>query len=132
MTASRTGMTEQWQRHRPPPTTHDEFRALLDAGALITTGGKPLLRTRCPSCGSGLLGSVDGAETCWCAIECPQCHAPAGRRCRRPSEHDVFGNRAHDSRIRLAQDDTERRALAGDPDLPARWLPEADGQHTLW
>ena len=125
-------VTEQWQRHRPPPGTHEEFRALLDAGRLITTGGKPLIRTHCPDCRAGLLGSEDGAETCWCAVACPQCQAPVGRRCRRPSEHGVFGNRPHDSRARLAQADTERRAQAGDPDLPARWRPAAEAQRTLW
>lgn len=129
--------TEQRQRHHPPPATHAEFRALLDAGVLITTGGKPLIRTPCPRCGTTLLGSAEGAETCWCDVACPRCQASPGRRCRRPSEHGVFGNRPHDSRARLAQADTERRALAGDPDLPARWPPLTDDhpqseQPALW
>jgi hypothetical protein len=103
---------------RPPPATYEEFRALLDAGVLITNGGKRVIRRRCPVCGAGLLGSEDGAETCWCAVPCPQCRATVGRRCRRPSEDGVFGNRPHDSRARLAQADTERRAQAGDPRSP--------------
>lgn len=125
-------MTEQRQRHHPPPTTYEEFRALLEAGSLITTGGKPLIRAACPDCGAGLLGSSDGVETCWCAVSCRQCQAPVGRRCRRPSEHGVFGNRPHDSRARLAQADTERRARQGDPDIPARWRPTDQEQPTLW
>ncbi len=85
--------------------------------------GKPLLRRVCAACGAGLLGSHDGAETCWCALPCPTCPAEVGRPCRRPTQHAVFGNRPHDRRVRLAQVDTERRASAGDPDLPARWPP---------
>jgi hypothetical protein len=124
-------MTEQLQRHRLRPTTVEDFVALLDAGLLITTGGKQLIRRDCPDCGSLLLGSRHAAETCWCAVACPRCRAPAGRRCTRPSEHNVFDGRPHDSRVRAAQADTERRALAGDPDLPARWPTVADDQPTL-
>lgn len=128
-------VTEQWQGHHPPPRTHQEFRALLDAGLLITTGGKPLVRRSYSVCGAGLLGSRDGAETCWCAIPCPTCPARVGRACRRPSEHAVFGNRPHERRARLAQAETDRRARDGDPDLPARWRPArptAEDQPGLW
>lgn len=133
---------EQRQRHQPPPATHAEFRTLLAAGVLITTGGKPLIRVACRRCGGALLGSTDGAETCWCAFACPACQARVGQRCRRPSEHTLFGDIAHADRIALARADIERRALAGDPDLPARWpandapaagSPAPDpGQPALW
>lgn len=32
------------------------------------------------------------------AVPCPRCGAPAGRHCRRPSEHNVMGKGFHDSR----------------------------------
>jgi len=129
-------MGEQRQ-HEPAPATRAEFRALVDDGLLITTGGKTLVRRPCPRCGSLLLGSVDGAETCWCIFTCPACSATPGQRCRRPSEHAVFGNRPHGSRVNLALADTERRAQAGDPDLPACWPPQSAStssveQPTLW
>jgi hypothetical protein len=131
--AAGAGAVEQTQRHYPPPRSVGEFCALLDAGRLITTGGKRLVRRTCSGCGGLLLGSVDGAETCWCVLPCPQCRAPVGRRCRRPSGHNVFGDRPHDSRVRATKDDTERRASAGDPDLPARWPTAATSdQLGLW
>lgn len=103
-------VTEHRQRHQPPPATHEEFRTLVEAGALITTGGKLLARVPCRQCGGLLLGSTDGAETCWC----------------------VFGNRPHDSRVALALADTHRRAEAGDPDVPAKWPAPDPEQPALW
>jgi hypothetical protein len=103
----------------------------IHAGLITTTGKKRLIRRPCPACSSPLLGSPDGAETCWCALPCPQCQAQVGHRCTRPSEHNVFGNRPHESRARLAQADTERRAQAGDPDIPARWRPVPEDQPAL-
>lgn len=35
-------------------------------------------------------------------VACPTCRAPAGRRCKRPSGHRVFGGAPHDTRDRLA------------------------------
>lgn len=31
-------------------------------------------------------------------VPCPECHAPIGQRCKRPSGHRVFGGEPHDSR----------------------------------
>lgn len=35
-------------------------------------------------------------------VPCPTCSAPVGARCKRPSEHRVFGGEPHDERDRLA------------------------------
>ncbi len=35
-------------------------------------------------------------------VACPTCHAPAGQRCKRPSQHRVFGGEPHDARDVLA------------------------------
>jgi hypothetical protein len=35
-------------------------------------------------------------------VECPTCQAPVGQRCKRPSEHRVFGGEPHPDRDRLA------------------------------
>jgi DNA-directed RNA polymerase subunit RPC12/RpoP len=35
-------------------------------------------------------------------VQCPTCNAKVGRRCRRPSEHQVFGGGMHPDRDRLA------------------------------
>lgn len=35
-------------------------------------------------------------------VECPTCGAPVGKRCRRPSEHTVWGGEPHAERDRLA------------------------------
>lgn len=124
------------QHHSPRPETVEDLLALLAAGALITTGGKTMVRRTCPACGTRLLGSAGDAETCTCAMPCPTCLAPPGRRCRRPSEHGVFGNRPHGARVQTARDDTERRAAAGDPDIPARWsetvTESGEPQPALW
>ena len=45
------------------------------------------------------------------AVACPQCHAPPGRKCRRPSGHSIFGGGSHASREkRLAESKEERDA----------------------
>lgn len=37
-------------------------------------------------------------------VECPTCHAPVGRKCRRPSGHRVFGDQPHAARDYLAME----------------------------
>lgn len=114
----------QWA---PRPADRVELLTLLEAGRLLTTGGRRLVARACPSCGRTLLGSEQGLETCTCGITCPVCGRGGrgrGRRlCRRPSGHDCND---HHARVDLAQADTERRAAAGDPDIPAAWQERRD------
>jgi hypothetical protein len=35
-------------------------------------------------------------------VECPTCHAPIGKECKRPSGHRVFGGEPHPQRDLLA------------------------------
>lgn len=46
---------------------------------------EPIIRPEpCTKHGPGLPGT-----RCPCSLPCPQCDAPAGQRCRRPSEHEA-------------------------------------------
>ena len=37
-------------------------------------------------------------------VKCPTCNAPVGIKCKRPSEHTVFGGQPHAARDRLAME----------------------------
>lgn len=53
-------------------------------------------------------------------VPCPQCQAPVGRPCKRPSEHNVWGNQPHASRDQLAM---ERGFLKPCPKGPSAQQP---------
>lgn len=37
-------------------------------------------------------------------VPCPSCNAPIGRKCKRPSEHGVYGGQPHAARDRAAME----------------------------
>ncbi len=37
-------------------------------------------------------------------VKCPTCQMPVGRKCRRPSEHNVWGGELHAARDQAAMD----------------------------
>lgn len=48
-------------------------------------------------------------------VECPQCHAPIGSPCMRPSGHRVFGGRVHSARDQRAMDEGLLKRCSGKP-----------------
>ncbi|MEV6925510.1 hypothetical protein AB0M46_13570 [Dactylosporangium sp. NPDC051485] len=103
----------------PRPRTQNRYRELLAAGRLVDLAGRALTERHCPWCNATTIGA-----TCPLSLPCPTCHAAAGRHCRRPSGHQVYGGGVHASREAAAATADRIRQRDGDPDLPAPWPPD--------
>lgn len=106
---------------------------LIERGQAVDMVGRKLTIGRCPDCYTGGQYShrVFGGRTCPGQLQCPKCGVAPGVPCDRSTKelspihfgrhHDFSG---HGERVRLAHQENQRRAAAGDLRLPAPWREE--------